>query len=292
MGFQFTKAVKEESRLRLALVGPSGSGKTYTALRIAKGLGGKVAIIDTENGSSQKYADLFDFDKLVLTTFSPLTYVEAIQAAETAGYDVVIIDSLSHAWSGKQGALEQVDEAARRSRSGNSYAAWRDVTPQHNRLIDAMVQSKAHVIVTMRAKTEYTMEKDANSGRTTVRKVGLGAVQRDGMEYEFDVVADIDIDHVFMVTKTRCPLLDNKVIAKAGEDVSQILLEWLHGEKPVDVVAQYIEWLQNAATLTELQEAVDNIKAGPAMLPVDRERVNKVYAERFALLNVLQKASE
>lgn len=141
MQMQFKKATKTQARLRLALIGPSGSGKTYSALAIGKHLGNRVAVIDTERGSASKYADIFDFDALELATFSPLTYVEAIHAAEQAGYDVLIIDSLSHAWMGKEGALEQVDKAARRYQN-NSYAGWRDVTPMHNALIDAMLTAR------------------------------------------------------------------------------------------------------------------------------------------------------
>ena len=124
-------ATKKAAKLRLALVGPAGSGKTYSALAIATGLGSKIALIDTEHGSAALYADKFAFDTCNLETFSPDSYVEAIKGAEAEGYDVIIIDSLSHAWIGKDGALEQVDQATRRSGSKNSYFAWRDVTPKH-----------------------------------------------------------------------------------------------------------------------------------------------------------------
>lgn len=229
MAVQFTKAIKEKSRLRMALIGPSGSGKTYTALRVGAQLknGGRVAVIDTERGSASKYADLFDFDVLELETFSPVTYVEAIKAAESAGYSVLVIDSLSHAWSGKEGALEQVDRVTARSQSRNSYAAWRDVTPMHNALIDAMIQSRCHIIATMRTKTDYVLEKDERTGKTAPRKIGLAPVQRDGMEYEFDVVGDLDIDNNFIVSKTRCPALHGQVINKPGEDLATLLNTWL-----------------------------------------------------------------
>ncbi|RPJ40093.1 MAG: hypothetical protein EHM35_00365 [Planctomycetaceae bacterium] len=229
MPVQFTKATKEKSRLRMALIGPSGSGKTYTALRVGSVLknGGRLAVIDTERGSASKYADLFDFDVLELDTFSPMTYVEAIKSAEGAGYDVLVIDSLSHAWMGKEGALEQVDKATARSQSRNSYTAWRDVTPMHNALIDAMIQSRCHIIATMRTKTDYVMEKDEHTGKTAVRKVGLAPVQRDGMEYEFDVTADMDPDNNFIVSKSRCPALHGQMINKPGEDLALILNTWL-----------------------------------------------------------------
>ena len=127
MTLAFQKATKRQAKLRMALIGPSGSGKTFTALTLATALGKRVGVIDTEHGSASKYADRFAFDCLNLTSFSPGTYVEAIAAAAAAGFDVLIIDSLSHAWSGKDGALEQVDKKAAASRSGNSFTAWRDV---------------------------------------------------------------------------------------------------------------------------------------------------------------------
>ena len=187
----FHKATKTQKRLRLSLYGVSGSGKTYSALAIAKGLGGKVAVIDTERGSASAYANLFAFDTLEMQPpFSPSAYVAAIRAAESEGYEILIIDSLTHAWSGAGGALEMVDNAAKRSQSGNSYTAWRDVTPEHNKLIDAIIGSKCHVIATMRSKAEYVLEDD-NRGKKVPKKKGMAPIQRDGMEYEFDVVAEM-----------------------------------------------------------------------------------------------------
>lgn len=227
---RFQKAIKRKAKLRIGLVGPSGSGKTFTALRIARGLGGKVAVIDTEHGSASLYADLFEFDVLELDTFSPDTYVAAINAAAEAGYDVVIIDSLSHAWMGKDGALEQVDKHAARER-GNSFGAWRHVTPMHNRLVETLVGAPVHIIATMRAKTEYVIEEDSR-GKKVPRKIGMAPVQRDGMEYEFTVVGDMDYENRLIVTKTRCSALAGAVIEKPGEDVAQTLMDWLEGAAP------------------------------------------------------------
>lgn len=227
MSMSFQKATKRSARLRLALIGVAGAGKTYTALNIAKHLGGAVAVIDTERGSASKYSDMFDFDVLELEAFSPQMYVDAIQAAEEAGYEVLVIDSLSHAWTGKGGALEQVDRSAKRSQSGNTFGAWRNVTPLHNAMVDAIINTKMHVITTMRAKTEYVQEKDEKTGKVTVRKVGLAPVQRDGLEYEFDVVADLDMDNNLIVGKTRCSAVAGAVIPKAGKEIATKLKAWL-----------------------------------------------------------------
>jgi hypothetical protein len=228
--FLFKKATKFESRLRFAIVGVSGSGKSYTSLAIATGLGGKVAAVDTEKGSLSKYADLFSFDVLELSSFHPQTYIDAIQVAENAGFDVLIIDSLSHAWMGKDGALELVDKAAKRNQGGNSFSAWRDVTPLHTALIDAILGSKMHIIATMRSKTEYVLETGRN-GKMTPRKVGMAAVQRDGMEYEFDVVGEINQEHELVITKTRCSALTDGIFAKPGKEIADLLNDWLKGEK-------------------------------------------------------------
>jgi len=229
MSLNFVKATKKQARLRIALIGPAGSGKTYSALAIACNLvpGGRVAVIDTERGSASKYAGKFEFDVLELASFAPAKYVEAISAADAAGYDVIVIDSLSHAWTGKDGALEQVDRSAKRSNSGSSFNAWRDVTPQHNSMVEGVLRSSAHVIATMRTKTEYVLEKDERTGKTAPKKIGLAPVQRDGLEYEFDVVGDMNNDHALSITKTRCSDLDGQYIEKPGAQVAKVLRDWL-----------------------------------------------------------------
>lgn len=249
---EFVKATKEQSKARIAIIGLSGAGKTWTALTFAPVLGGKVALIDTENGSASKYADEFDFSTLTLTDHSPQNYVQAIQAAERAGFDVLIIDSLSHAWSGRGGALEQVDNAAKRSKSGNSFTAWREVTPHHNALVDALVQCSCHLIVTMRAKTEYALQPN-DRGKIEPRKIGLAPVQRDGLEYEFDIVADMDIDHNFIISKTRCRALDGAVVTKPGPDVAITIRDWLTSGATPQPKEEPPHWSKNAKNRKALE---------------------------------------
>ena len=258
---KFEKATKRQSRLRMALIGPSGSGKTYTALSLATVLadGGRVAVADTERGSASKYSDIFDFDVMELESFSPQTYVQVIQAAEEAGYKVLVIDSLSHAWMGKDGALEMVDREAAKNDRGNSFAAWRKVTPHHNNLVDAMLRCDMHLLVTMRTKTEYVQEKD-EKGKTVIRKVGLQPVQRDGLEYEFDVVGDMNQDNQLIVGKTRCSALRGAVIDLPGKKLAQTLAAWLGtGEAARKTTAKGIgeeggETIQTGATTTPQPE--------------------------------------
>lgn len=230
----FKRATKAQARLRLALAGPAGAGKTYTALTIATHLaqGGPIALVDTERGSASKYAGLFTFDVLELESFHPNKYIEAIHAAQTAGYVALVIDSLSHAWMGKDGALELVDRAAKKAQSNNSFGAWREVTPLHNALVDAMLGTSMHLIVTLRSKQEYVQEKD-DKGRTVIRKVGLAPVQRDGLEYEFDVYGDLTQDNDLIIGKTRCPDLAGQLISKPGKQVAETLLQWLTDGAPL-----------------------------------------------------------
>lgn len=231
----FAPAVKHERKLRLALCGPTGSGKTYSALAIGKAIAGEgaVALIDTEHKSSSLYADEFAFDKLDLASFDPRRYIEAIEAAAKGGYAVLIIDSLSHAWSGIDGALEMVDNAARRQK-GNSYVAWRDVTPLHNQLVEAIVRAPMHVIVTMRSKMAYILEEQTRDGRTTQvpKKVGMEPIQRAGVEYEFDVVGDMDLNNTLVISKSRLKVLAGQVVNKPGRKVGEQIVEALSGEAP------------------------------------------------------------
>lgn len=227
----FQKAVKANARLRMCIAGPSGSGKTYTALAIAGQLknGGRVALVDTEHGSASKYADTFDFDVLELAPpFHPDHFCQALTEAAKAGYAVVILDSLTHAWSGTGGLLEIVDGIAARMKAPNSFAAWKDATPIQNRLVEAILTAPLHVIATMRSKQEYVLTVDER-GKQIPRKVGMAPQQREGFEYEFDVFGEMDQDNTLIITKTRCPALTGCTFKKPGKDVADILNEWLRG---------------------------------------------------------------
>jgi len=229
---RFKKAVLEQAKVRIALWGPSGAGKTRTALEFASGLGKKIALIDTEHGRSRQYADRYDFDIVELEKFHPDQYIETIQAAEDEGYEVVIIDSLTHAWSGEGGLLEVHADIVRRNLVKNEFSAWDEVTPMHRRLIETMVRSSLHVVATMRSKTEYAMEVD-EKGKTVIRKVGLGPDQRKNLEYEFDVVGYIDPEHTLTVEKDCSNLLQDQVIKLPTAEVGLKLAAWFsRGERP------------------------------------------------------------
>ncbi len=231
---QFRKAVKHGAKLRFAVSGPSGSGKTYTLLELATELGGPVALIDTEHGSASKYADLFEFDVLELDSYDPLRLIELIDEAAEKQYGVLCIDSLSHFWVGKDGELDKVDRAARRMQTPNSFAAWKQVTPIHNALIDKIISAPLHVLVSMRSKTEWILDRDDRTGKTVPRKVGLAPVMRDGIEYEFDVCGEMDQENTLQVTKSRCPKLSGGLFPKPGRELADILKEWLGSDVAPD----------------------------------------------------------
>ena len=209
----FRKAERKQAKLRLALCGPSGSGKTYSALLLAQGLApeGRVALIDTERGSGELYADLAAYDLAPLDPpFTPARYIALVREAERAGYAVLIVDSLSHAWAGEGGVLDMHDKAAAANRAGNSFAAWREVTPAHNQLVDCLLGADLHLITTLRTKTAYDLVDDGKGKKRPV-KIGLAPVQRDGMEYEFTLVLDLSVDsHVATATKDRTRLFDGQ----------------------------------------------------------------------------------
>ena len=222
----FRKAVKNGAKLRFAVCGPSGSGKTFTLLRLATELDGPIALIDTEHGSASKYADIFEFDVLELDSYDPLRLIEIIDEAIEQQYRVLCIDSLSHFWVGKDGELDKVDRAAKRMQTPNSFAAWKQVTPIHNALVDKIISAPLHVLVSMRSKTEWVLDRDDRTGKTVPRKVGLAPVMRDGIEYEFDVCGEMDQENTLKVTKSRCPKLSGGVFPKPGKELADVLKEW------------------------------------------------------------------
>lgn len=244
MALVFKKAQREQVRIKVSIAGPAGSGKTMSSLLMAYGLTKsefpnlsdaeiweKICIIDTENCSGSLYVGkqvgsttIGAYNTIDLTPpFEPGVFVDAIHMAEDHGMNVIIIDSLSHAWVGVGGALDQ--QGAIAARSGNSWTAWRSVTPQHNKLVDAMLQSPAHIIANMRAKMEYEQTTN-DAGKKQVKAIGMGVIMRDGIEYEFTVSFMLDYEHVANATKDRTGIFDGKyfvIDANTGKQMYQWL---------------------------------------------------------------------
>lgn len=259
MDLQLKKAQRSKAYLKLGLSSPSGGGKTLGALMIGIGLmnikhpeltpaerWSKIAIVDTENGSGELYVNttygtvhIGEYNAITLQPpFEAEKYTDAIELCAQSGIEVCILDSLTHLWTGAGGLLEQ--QSAATKRSGNSYTAWRDITPQLTRFVEAMLQTPMHIIATMRSKQEYVQEKDEKSGKTTVRKLGLEPEMRKGMEYEFTTFFEIDESHTAFGSKDRTSLFDQKyfqITPKIGETA----MEWLDTgvvNEPVVVATQ------------------------------------------------------
>lgn len=248
----FVKATKKQKKLRLALIGPSGSGKTYSALAIATALGDNVAVFDTENGSASLYSDIFPFvtPDRPPPDFAPAQYIAFLNECERDGIDVAVLDGMSAAWSGKGGVLEIVDNASRRLK-GNSFAAWKDAAPEQNRLVEAIINCKVHVIVTMRTKTEWVVEED-DRGKKVPKKLGLAPVQRQDLDYEFDVVGELDHQNAMVVSKTRCSALAGKSILRPGKELANLLKAWLgDGAPPAETANPLEKQLQASVELNE-----------------------------------------
>lgn len=229
----FTRAQRHRAKARILIEGPSGSGKSYGALLLAKGLGGRVAAIDTEHGSLSMYSDLLDFDVMELgAPFSPRRYIEAIKEAEAAGYDTLIIDSISHEWEGEGGIQDILDRTP--APGGNSFGRWAVVTPQHNRFVEAMLQSSMHVIATTRTKTEWALDEKKP------RKIGTAPKQRDGLDYEFTTVFSVQADsHTASVTKDRTAQFDG-YLQMLDVETGKRIVDWLEAapEAPPKVEAK------------------------------------------------------
>ena len=226
----FKQASKSQSKLRLAIIGPAGSGKTYTALRIAAGIGGRTAVIDTERGSASLYADKFHFDVCELPDRSPGGYCVAIEAAAKKDYPILIIDSLSHAW---QELCEQVEKMAHAKFGGNTWAAWSEGTPIQRRFVDAMLNYPGHVISTMRVKTEWEIQADEKTGKKRPIRIGLTPEQRKGMEYEFTMLMQLSPEHVAHVLKDRTGKYQDAIIDCPDENMGVDLKMWLEeGSEP------------------------------------------------------------
>ncbi|MBZ3666599.1 ATP-binding protein [Pseudomonas monteilii] len=251
----FKKAERKQAKLRLALAGPSGSGKTMSALLMAKGLGGRIAVIDTEHGSASLYADIADFDVLELhAPYSPERYAEAITAAEQAGYSVLIIDSYSHEWTGSGGCLESNEKLAHQKFKGNTWAAWNETTPRHRKLTDKILTSPLHIICTMRSKTETVQ----GEGKKVI-KLGMKSEQRDGTDYEFTVVLDITHDgHAAISSKDRTKLFDQPEVISV--DTGRRLLAWLNdGKSQADLLATALQDALSKIPITETMQELQSV---------------------------------
>jgi hypothetical protein len=239
---EFKKATKKASKLRAAIAAPAGGGKTLTALKIAKGIGGKVALIDTEFKTASKYSDRYDFDVLELSNETPIPeFIEAIRLAGDHGYSTLIIDSMSHAW---ESLLDAIEKVAKGKYNGNTFAAWKDKAggQMQSDFINAILKSPMHIIACFRVKTEWVVEPN-DKGKMIPKRIGMSVKQREGIEYEFDIFLEGNIEHYFTITKDRTGKFQDQVIEKPDESFGKQLIDWLNeGEKLPDLLPNTDAW--------------------------------------------------
>lgn len=209
---------------------PSGGGKTYSALRIATGMKEAlkemgvetgIAMLNTEASRGSYYSNEFEYDILdVPSPHEPEKYVDYINDAVNAGYEILIIDSTSHEWEGKGGCLDL------HAKAGGTYQAWAKVTPRHNKFIEAIADSPIHIIATMRGKDQYAME-TSDSGKLNVKKLGVGSKQREGFEYEFTATFLLDQKtNMATAQKDNTHIFENDVETLLSETHGKRLIEW------------------------------------------------------------------
>ncbi|MBC8767362.1 AAA family ATPase [Arenibacter sp. BSSL-BM3] len=243
-------AQRHQVKLRLGLSGASGFGKTFSALLLANGITNdwsKIAIIDTENNSANLYAHLGNFNVLSLDEpYSPERYINAIKTCEKASIEVIIIDSITHEWQGKGGCL-QIHEQL-----GGRFQDWSKVSPRHQSFIDAILQSKCHIITTVRSKIDYSLDSDQN-GRTKVVKHGTKEITREGFEYELTVNFELINDkHLAKASKDRTGLFMDKPEFIINQSTGKKLMQWCSLGLSLEDVKHEIESCDTVEGLREL----------------------------------------
>jgi len=244
---QLKKATRKQVKLRLNISAPSGAGKTYSALRMANGLCGdwsKVAVIDTENGSASLYSHLGEFNTIDLTPpFTPEKYIEAINACVAGGMEAIIIDSSTHEWAC---LIEENELLAQSKFRGNTWSAWSQTTPRHDKFINAVLHCPVHVITCTRSKMETVMGDDKK-----VKKVGMKDVQREGWEYELTISLNIDRDtHLAIPSKDRTNLFEGKNPFLITEETGKQIAAWCNsGESEIKVACNEMEIVANIEEL-------------------------------------------
>jgi len=260
---QLQKATRKKVKLRLGLSAVAGGGKTKGALLLAKGLCDdweKVAVIDTENNSASLYSDMGPFNTLELAAdYTPEKYIQAIKTCEDAGMGVIIIDSITHEWDGRGGIIDISN-----GMTGNSFTNWAKITPRHQAFIDAILQSKCHVITTVRRKQDYEMNKD-NNGKTTVTKAGLKEVTREGFEYELTLNFNLDERHNCTASKDRTGLFADKPAFIITEETGKLIKQWC--DEGIDVAAEREKELKAAIKSISKCKLISDLTALKASLP-------------------------
>lgn len=284
MAFQVKKAKREKIYVKLALMAPSGGGKTYGSLRLASGMAdeikretgknAKILLANTEQKRGYYYANEFDYDIVdIEPPHNPEKYVELIDFAVSEGYDILIIDSSSHEWEGKGGCLELQQQA------GGTYQAWGKITPRHNRFIDAIADSPIHIIATMRGKDQYEVNKDER-GKTSVQKLGVGAKQRDGFEYEFTCTFLIDQKtNCAEVQKDNTHIFEGEGATLLTENHGRKIIQWANSGEGYTPVAKKDAAEPTTDKLSSLKDEIITLMGEIIESGVSKDEVYAVISE-------------
>jgi hypothetical protein len=279
----FQKATRENIKIKIAVLGPSGSGKTFSSLKIAKGLGKKIAVIDTENNSASLYSNILDFDVCKLSEpYTSKKFIDAINFAVKEGYDTIVVDSISHEWAGQGGILDR--KTIKDSIGGNSYTNWKDFTKEHNDFISCVLNSNANIICTMRSKTDYIMIEN-EKGKMMPKKVGLAPIQREGVDYEYSIVFDIAQNHIASVSKDRTGIFDGRnflIDESIGEEIKTFITSGAEIKKSLkEIVLEKTSLLKDEALKARIIETVTGENDIDKIKKFD-ERVDEILAGQKA----------
>lgn len=281
--FVIEEASRDQALLRLLLQGPSSGGKTTTALLIAAGmvkalgalgklpghLNRQIGLICTERGSARKASHITPFDLLVLSPpYSPQRYRAALARMERIGYPVIIIDQISHEWSGEGGVLQMVAN----SKEFNDFAKWNGPSQDHEEFIDSLLHSPAHLICTARAKTEWLLVEKEKNGRIVKapERIGMQARQREGTEFEFDTVLDLRPgSNEVRCIKDRCELfVVDETYARLDSRAGERFVKWIYSAPTEVDAAARVSPADRAAEMAEA--SVRAIEGAPNLPELER----------------------
>ena len=287
MRFNVQKAVREKISVKIALMGSSGCGKSYSALRLASGMASeiekttgneaKILLVNSDGARGRYYADQFKYDIVDLEApFTPELYTDVINFAVSEKYDILILDSTSPEWEGKGGCLEIQQQL------GGKYQDWSKITPRHDKFIDTLAFSPIHIIATMKGKDQYEIDKD-DRGKVSVKKLGVGAKQREGFEYNFTCTFLLDRDsHMARCEKDNTHIFEREGDTILTETFGEKIIQWANSGEGINAkVKQFAENINSTGegVITQenlLADKISEIKSLTTALTgigVDRESI-------------------
>lgn len=283
------RAVRAKMKVPIMLMGASGSGKTVSSLLIAKGIvwemfpdlsddekWEKIAVIDTEHSRSTLYAGMTINEQEIGSflhydleaPFTTQRYKDAFMECKSAGCEVIIIDSITHAWSGEGGVLDKVNAL------GGKFSDWNKVKPDENTLLSMFLDTDVHVIACVRSKQGYELT-TLDTGKLQIEKVGLKAEQKDSLEYEFAITFQLYQNHTAEAMKDNSNSFDGRFVIT--EKTGKQIYEW--AEEGIDIKA--LERKKKADTISQIKQLADLSENHQKLLEDIRFKMNGIELEEF-----------